>query len=44
MEKGSWKNVIFLDFDGVINTCKDNSKEATEKRIRILGEMCKRYD
>ena len=44
MEKGSWKNVIFLDFDGVINTCKDNSKEATEKRIRILGEICKRYD
>ena len=44
MEKGSWKNVIFLDFDGVINTVRDNSAEAREKRIRILGEMCKRYD
>lgn len=42
-------NVIFLDFDGVINTLngvlRPREKEnAKEKRIKILAEICHRYD
>ena len=42
-------NVIFLDFDGVINTLNKNLKpledeNAMERRIKILGDICKKYD
>ena len=37
-------NVIFLDFDGVIFTYHDTSKEGLEKRIKILGDMCTKYN
>lgn len=37
-------NVIFLDFDGVINTFHDGSDEIKEKRIKILSEICKEYN
>ena len=42
-------NVIFLDFDGVINTLNSilNPKEdenAIENRIKILSDICKIYD
>lgn len=42
-------NVIFLDFDGVINTLNEvlnpkEDKDAVERRIKILGDICKLYD
>ncbi|MBQ9024615.1 MAG: hypothetical protein IJ105_05265 [Bacilli bacterium] len=37
-------NVIFLDFDGVINTVHNNTKEDIEKRISILSDICKEND
>ena len=37
-------NVIFLDFDGVLETIHHESKEDLEYRISILGEICKEYD
>ena len=37
-------NVIFLDFDGVIDTIHYNSYEDVEKRIAILSDICKEYD
>ncbi len=37
-------NVIFLDFDGVLDTVHKDSKEDIESRIKILGEICKKYD
>ncbi len=37
-------NVIFLDFDGVINTYHNNSNENIEKRIKILSDICKKYN
>ena len=37
-------NVIFLDFDGVLNTYHYNSNEDIEKRIIILSEICKEYN
>ena len=43
-------NIIFLDFDGVLNTlsefyCTDEEKmKNKEKRIKILAEMCKKYN
>ena len=42
-------NVIFLDFDGVINTFNRNlapieEENAPEERVKILGEICKKYD
>ena len=37
-------NVIFLDFDGVINTIHNNTKENIEKRIKTLSNICKKYD
>jgi len=37
-------NVIFLDFDGVIDTIHFYSCEDVEKRIMILSDICKTYD
>ncbi len=37
-------NVIFLDFDGVLNTYHYDSYEDIERRIIILSEICKEYD
>ena len=42
-------NVIFTDFDGVINTLngtlRPREKEtAKEERIKILGDICKKYN
>lgn len=40
-------NVIFLDFDGVLNTLsepKDKKEENREKRIKILSDICSKYD
>lgn len=42
-------NVIFLDFDGVINTLHSNLRPyedegAKERRVKILGDICKLYD
>lgn len=33
-------NVIFLDFDGVVNTYHDKDLEG---RIKVLAEICKKY-
>ena len=37
-------NVIFLDFDGVLETIHYDSLDDVEKRIKILAEICKEYD
>ncbi|MBE6161365.1 MAG: hypothetical protein E7158_04015 [Firmicutes bacterium] len=37
-------NVIFLDFDGVLFTSHNNTQEQIEKRISILGDICKEYN
>ena len=43
-------NVIFLDFDGVLNTLSefhlsdDKKKKNKEKRIKILSDICKKYN
>lgn len=43
-------NVIFLDFDGVLNTwhdyysTKQEVNEKYDKRIKILSDICKKYD
>ena len=37
-------NVIFLDFDGVIDTFHYTSNEDVEKKIKILSEICKKYN
>lgn len=40
-------NVIFLDFDGVLNTVhdkNDENDENLEKRIAILSDICKEFD
>lgn len=37
-------NVIFLDFDGVLNTVHYSSNEDIEKRIKILADICHTYD
>ena len=37
-------NVIFLDFDGVIDTIHYASNEDVEKRIKILADICKEYN
>ena len=34
-------NVIFLDFDGVLDTYHYNSVEDIERRIEILADICK---
>lgn len=37
-------NVIFLDFDGVLDTIHYSSREDVERKIKILGDICKEYD
>lgn len=37
-------NVIFLDFDGVLNTIHYSSLEDIEGRIKILADICSNYD
>ena len=37
-------NVIFLDFDGVLNTIHYSSLNDIEKRIQILAEICNEYN
>ena len=37
-------NVIFLDFDGVLDTIHYNSDEDVERKIKILADICKEYD
>ena len=37
-------NVIFLDFDGVINSHHNASKLFREEKIKLLSEICKKYD
>lgn len=37
-------NVIFLDFDGVIDTIHYNSDKDVEDKIKILSEICKEYN
>lgn len=37
-------NVIFLDFDGVLDTVHYNSLEDIERRIEILADICKEYN
>ena len=37
-------NVIFLDFDGVLDTIHFNSYEDVEKRIIILADICHEYN
>ncbi len=37
-------NVIFLDFDGVLNTIHHSSHEDIEKKIKILSNICKEYN
>ena len=37
-------NVIFLDFDGVINTSYYQSDSQIEEKIKILSDICHMYD
>lgn len=37
-------NVIFLDFDGVINTIHYKTDDDVEEKIKILSDICKEYD
>jgi hypothetical protein len=37
-------NVIFLDFDGVLDTRHYYSPSDIEKRIKILSDICKEFD
>ena len=37
-------NVIFLDFDGVIDTFHYYSEEDVERKIQLLGEICNELD
>ena len=37
-------NVIFLDFDGVIDTIHNNSYDDIENKIKILSDICKEYN
>lgn len=37
-------NVIFLDFDGVLDTSHYNTYDDVEKRIKILADICREYD
>ncbi|MBQ3475520.1 MAG: hypothetical protein IJH20_05065 [Bacilli bacterium] len=37
-------NVIFLDFDGVLDTVHYKSMEDIERRIKILADICKEYN
>ena len=37
-------NVIFLDFDGVLDTIHASSNEDVERRIKILSDICSEYN
>lgn len=37
-------NVIFLDFDGVIDTVHHNSNEDIERKIKILSKICNEFN
>ena len=37
-------NVIFLDFDGVLNTAHYESDSDLEARIAVLADICHEYD
>ena len=37
-------NVIFLDFDGVLDTAHYKSLVDIERRIKILADICKEYN
>lgn len=37
-------NVIFLDFDGVLDTIHYNGMDDIERRIKILADICKEYN
>ena len=37
-------NVIFLDFDGVLTGFHDKSYDEIEKRVKILSDICRKYD
>ena len=37
-------NVIFLDFDGVIDTYKCTSSEYMESKIKLLSSICKEFN
>ena len=37
-------NVIFLDFDGVLDTNYYKSKEQVEEKVKILADICHTYD
>ena len=37
-------NIIFLDFDGVIDTIHYSSMSDVENKIAVLSEICKKYD
>ena len=37
-------NVIFLDFDGVLDTIHHSSNEDVENKIKILSDICHEFD
>lgn len=37
-------NVIFLDFDGVLDTVYYKTDEDLDRKIKILGDICHKYD
>ena len=37
-------NVIFLDFDGVLDTVHYSSMKDIERRIKVLSDICSEYD
>lgn len=37
-------NIIFLDFDGVLDTIHYHSDEDIERRVAILADICHEYD
>ena len=37
-------NIIFTDFEGTLETLHLDSDEDIEKRIAILGTICKKYN
>ena len=37
-------NVIFLDFDGVLDTIHYHEDKDEERRVKILSNICKKYD
>ena len=37
-------NVIFLDFDGVLNTYHYHSNEDIENKVKILADICQEYN